>query len=127
MKKQNSPFDGIRIGWLELGPACGSEICSDGKKLALNWTKTADNRFSAELDFGVLNLEIIQLADGIRICSSLNLTGTLPESVIFTPLLIGECEPGHVFFCGEKMGRCQTAEFPEDARRNRIKIVCSTF
>ena len=110
--KKTSPFDGIRIGWLELGPACGSEIYADGKKLELNWTKTADNRFSAELDFGVLNLEIIQLADGIRICSSLDLTGTLPESVIFTPLLIGECEPGHVFFCGEKMGRCLTAEFP---------------
>ena len=110
--KKSSLFEGIRIGWIELGPACGSEIFADGKKLELNWKKTAEKRFSAELDFGILNLEIIPFADGIRICSSLDLTGTLPESVIFTPLLIPRCEADHAFFCGEKMGRCLTAELP---------------
>ena len=47
MKEQNSPFAGLRIGWLDLGAAGSSEIYSDGKQLELNWKKTAENRFSA--------------------------------------------------------------------------------
>ena len=112
MKEQNSLYAGLRIGWLDLGAAGSSEIYADGKKLELNWKKIEDDRFSAELDFGVLNLKIVQLADGIRIGSSLDLTGKLPEKVIFTPLLIPECEPDHVYFCGEKMGRTLTAKLP---------------
>ena len=109
---KTSPFAGIKIGWLELDTACRPEISCDGKKLDPIWKKDAENRFSAELDFGILNLEIISSPDGIRICSSLDLSGTLPECVVFTPLLIPECKADHVFFCGEKMGRCLTAEFP---------------
>ena len=112
MKEQNSPFAGLRIGWLDLGAAGSSEIYSDGKKLELNWKEIADDRFSAELEFGVLNLEIVRFANGIRIGSSLDLTGKLPEKVIFTPLLITECNPDHAYFCGEKMGRTLTAELP---------------
>ena len=112
MKEQNSPFAGIRIGWLDLGTAGNSEIYSDEKKLELNWKKIAENRFSAELEFGVLNLEIVRFTNGIRIGSWLDLTGKLPENVIFTPLLVPECEPDHAYFCGEKMGRTLTAELP---------------
>ena len=67
---KTSPFAGIKIGWLELDTACRPEISCDGKKLDPIWKKDAENRFSAELDFGILNLEIISSPDGIRICSS---------------------------------------------------------
>lgn len=63
------------------------------KKIYLDWKKIADNRFSAEIDFGILNLEIIRITNGIQIGSSLDLKAKLPENVIFTPLLIPECEP----------------------------------
>jgi hypothetical protein len=112
MKEQNTPFAGIIINWLDLGLACRSEICFDGKKIDLDWKNTAANRFTAEIDFGILNLEIIHIANGIQIGSSLDLKEKLPKNVIFTPLLIPECEPNHVYFCGEKMGRTLTAELP---------------
>ena len=118
MREQNSLYAGLRIGWLDLGAAGSSGIYADGKKLELNWKKIAADRFSAELEFGVLNLEIVRFANGIRIGSSLDLTGKLPEKVIFTPLLIPECEPDHVYFCGEKMGRTLTAKLPLAEPRN---------
>ncbi|MBE6371900.1 MAG: alpha-galactosidase [Lentisphaerae bacterium] len=112
MKERNSLYAGLRIGWLDLDAAASSEIYADGKKLELSWKKISADRFSAELEFGVLNVEIVRFASGIRIVSSLDLTGKLPEKVIFTPLVIPECEPDHVYFCGEKMGRTLTAKLP---------------
>ena len=112
LENSSSPFAGLRIGWLALDSTCRSEICVDGQTAELAWWKCGENRFTAELPFGALNLEVIPLADGLRICSSLEMNGTLPEKVVFTPLLIPECQPNHVFFCGEKMGRCAAAEYP---------------
>jgi len=108
----SSPFAGVKIGWLELDSACRSEILFDGQKLELVWTKRGENRFTADLPFGVLNLELEPFTDGLRICSSLDMSGTLPENVSFTPLLIPQCEANHAFFCGEKMGRSVVAAFP---------------
>jgi len=112
-----SIFDGIEIGWLKLGKSCCSQIAADGKQMELFWKSFGNNSFSAKLDFGTLNLKIIPFSEGIRICSSLDVEGVLPESVIFTPLLIPECCAEHLIFCGEKMGRSLSAEFPLDKNR----------
>ena len=86
MKKESSLFAGLQAGWLELTADCRAEIVCDGKKLDLVWENSGKDRFSAELPFGILTLEIVSMSDGLRIGSSLELTGTLPENVIFTPL-----------------------------------------
>ena len=116
--KKSSPFDGIRIGCLKLDNTCRPALSCDGQKLELNWKNDGEKHFSADLDFGVLKLEIIPSADGIRIGSSLELTGTLPEKVIFTPLQIPRIELTHVFFCGEKMGRSANSQFPVKESRS---------
>jgi len=110
--QKTSPFDGIKIGYLELDSTCCPQLFCEGRELGLNWKNDGENHFSAGLDFGILNLEIIPSANGIRIESSLEMNGTLPEKVIFTPLQIPKIKLGHVFFCGEKMGRSAAAQFP---------------
>ena len=110
--QKTSPFDGIKIGYLELDSTCCPQLFCEGRELGLNWKTNGENHFSAELDFGILNLEIIPSADGIRIVSSLEMNGTLPENVIFTPLQIPKIKLGHVFFCGEKMGRSAAVQIP---------------
>ena len=112
MKTLQSPFEGSKIGWLKLDAASRPRISVNGKLMELVWEKDEENHFTAELDFGKLNLKIVPLPNGIRIESSIDLTGTLPENVIFTPLLVPECLADHTFFCGEKMGRCRSAKFP---------------
>ena len=112
MNRKSSPFDGIEIGFLELDSTCCPQLFCEGRELGLNWKNDGENHFSAGLDFGILNLEIIPSANGIRIESSLEMNGTLPEKVIFTPLQIPKIKLGHVFFCGEKMGRSAAAQFP---------------
>ena len=114
-----SPFENVTIGWLDLTNA-QTEISVDDKKLDLFWKNSGENQYSAKLDFGTLNLSIVSFFNGIRIESSLDLTGTLPENVAFTPLLIPETEASHVFFCGEKMGRCSNAELPVKESRSFI-------
>ena len=110
MKNSKSLFEGLEIGWLRLDSSCRTRISVDGTELDLNWECKEENCFSARLEFGFLNLKIIPFANGIRIHTSLELQGTLPESVIFTPLMIPECRADHLIFCGEKMGRTVSAE-----------------
>jgi len=117
--EMRSPFENVTIGWLDLTNA-QTEISVDDKKLDLFWKNSGENQYSAKLDFGTLNLSIVSFFNGIRIESSLDLTGTLPENVAFTPLLIPETEASHVFFCGEKMGRCSNAELPVKESRSFI-------
>ena len=112
-----SPFEGLEIGWLKLDPSCRPELCVDGKQSEPDWTARGGGRFSAEVEFGTLNMEIVPLPDGIRVESSLDRKGPLPEQVTFTLLRIPECHPDHAFFCGERMGRCLTAEFPLEEPR----------
>ncbi|MBQ9336101.1 MAG: alpha-galactosidase, partial [Lentisphaeria bacterium] len=111
------PFENVKIGWLDFANA-QTEISADEKKLVPVWEKRGDDQYSAKLDFGTLNLRIVSFSNGIRIESSLDLTGALPENVVFTPLLIPETEADHVFFCGEKMGRCSNAELPVKEARS---------
>ena len=111
-QRGKGPYEGIKIGWLELDGSCRPEIAADGVVQETEWIECGGNRFEAKLAFGTLSLEIVPLANGIRIESALELTGPLPELVVFTPLRVPECGMDHVFFCGERMGRCLTAEFP---------------
>ena len=110
-------FENVKIGWLDLANA-QTEISVDGKKLDPVWKNNGENQYSAKLDFGTLNLNIVSFSNGIRIESSLELSGTLPEKVVFTPLLVSETEADHVFFCGEKMGRSANAELPVTESRS---------
>ena len=115
--EMKSLFENVKIGWLDLANA-QTGISVDGKKLDPVWKNNGENQYSAELDFGTLNLNIVSFSNGIRIESSLDLSGTLPEKVMFTPLLLPETEVDHVFFCGEKMGRSANAEFPVKESRS---------
>ena len=60
--QKTSPFDGIKIGYLELDSTCCPQLFCEGRELGLNWKTNGENHFSAELDFGILNLEIIPSA-----------------------------------------------------------------
>ena len=115
--EKKSLFENVKIGWLDLADA-QTEISIDGKKLVPVWKNSGDDQYSAKLDFGTLNLSIASFSNGIRIESSLDLTGALPENVEFTPLLIPETKVEHVFFCGEKMGRSSNAELPVKESRS---------
>lgn len=117
MKNTQSLFDRIEIGWLKLDNFCRPRISADGKQIELLWKNCGDNCFTAKLDFGMLNLKIILFSTGIRIYSSLDVEGKLPESVVFTPLMIPECCAEHLIFCGEKMGRSISVEFPSAENR----------
>ncbi len=112
------PCNGIEIGWLKLNSTCQPELFVEGKKIELIWKDCGEKHFSATVDFGVLNIHLEPFLNGIKIHSSIDLTGSLPECVIFSPFVIPKCEIDHAFFCGEKMGRCLTAEFPVNTERS---------
>ncbi|MBQ7694075.1 MAG: HD domain-containing protein [Lentisphaeria bacterium] len=113
-KMEESPFAGLKIGWLGLDGVV-SEIEDETGRRRLDWEQQRETRFCARDERGVFFLEFEKFAGGIRFRSWADLRGKLPEKLTFSPLVFPAVAVDHTLFCGEKMGRCQAAVFPVEA------------
>ena len=112
-QKEFTPFTGMCPLYPELGEHCSSFLTVDGTERKLSWEKQEDGGYKAITPYGVFSLELHPFASGVKILSRWERNRQiLPEKVCFSPLVFRDCKTDHVFFCGEKMGRCLSAVFP---------------
>lgn len=105
------PFAGLRAGWLELEGAV-SELCADGVSRRLFWEVQTDGSFAADDELALFTLVVEKLSSGVRIKTSAQWKKNMPEHFTFTPVTFPAFNVDHAFFCGERMGRAQAAQFP---------------
>ena len=123
---KSDPFARLKCGWLDLVGVV-SEVCDGESRRRLVWSDRGGGRFRAEDPAGVFHLEIETLPDGIRLRTAADLSGPLPEHPVFSPLVFPAVAADHVFFCGEKMGRCLAAVLPTASARSFFGRHCAAL
>ena len=107
----NNPFAGITVNWLDLQNAV-SEIRADGVARRLKWQKEPSGTFTADDELALFTLTLEKSARGCTFKCAAAWKKDIPEHLVFTPIAFPAFNVEHAFFCGERMGRAQVAEFP---------------